>query len=87
MNALDITFPGVCKITAPQLPGATFFGHAALREYASERLRYEQACQEFECGRWDAGALADELTTFGYDAAEITAHVTRPGYRHEEAFG
>ena len=74
-----------CEITSPELPGATFLGYAALREFAAERKAYETAVRAFERDR-DAEVLAEALTVLGYDADEIAPHIATPGYRIPERF-
>lgn len=74
-----------CEITSPELPAATFVGCAALRRHAAERKEYEIAVRTFEQDR-DTESLTETLAALGYDADEIAAHVTTPGYRFPERF-
>ena len=58
---------------------------AALRRHAAERKEYEIAVRTFEQDR-DTESLTETLAALGYDADEIAAHVTTPGYRFPERF-
>lgn len=73
------------EITSTELPGATFYGHAALRRHAADRLAYETAVRKFETDR-DPDALADTLGSIGYESDEIAPHVATPGWRLPEVF-
>ena len=74
------------EITSPELPGATFRRYAALREFAAERLQYENACQAHARGG-DRQTFADELAGLGYEPDEIAEHLAAgPAYRMQEMF-
>jgi hypothetical protein len=76
----------LCTFTSRELPGATFRGYAALRQFAAERMTYEMACQGFERSR-DTDAFRKELVSLGYDGQEIAIHLAAgPAYRLPEMF-
>jgi hypothetical protein len=72
-------------ITSTELPGAVFFGRAALAEFVGEALRYERACQAFTDGGSEI-ALCKELRALGFEWDEIAAHVASPGYRMQRGY-
>lgn len=67
-------------ITMPELPGAIFNSHAALREFCHQALEIERIISEYERYR-DEFALAVDLEPYGFNAAEIAEIVARPSER------
>jgi len=67
-------------ITAPALPGVTFFSRQAALEHCSHALEVEQVRQAFENDR-DEITFRDEMSALGFDISEIESAIADPSAR------
>jgi hypothetical protein len=72
-------------ITFEQLPGAHFFGQAAVEDHAYAATRYENCVDAYQI-TGDETELWEALPALGFDRDEIQWHVDNRGRRMEQGY-